>query len=70
MRGLVGIALGRDIMVRSEKHSRKVILVSENHLLGGKFDKKTKQEAVARVQAWRGVMSYLRGGYGVEEVYE
>lgn len=70
MRGLVGIALGRDIMVRSEKHSRKVILVSENHLFGGKFDKKTKQEAVARVQAWRGVMSYLRGGCGVEEVYE
>lgn len=50
---MVGRALGREVMIRSEKHSRKAILVSENRLLEGKFDKKTKKEAVARVQAGR-----------------
>lgn len=49
---MVSPALGRE-MIRSEKHSRKVLLVSENRLLGEKFDKKTKKEAVARVQARR-----------------
>lgn len=52
MGGLVGPALGRE-RIRSEKHSRKVVLVSENRLLEEKFDKKTKKEAVARVQARR-----------------
>lgn len=54
MGGLVDPALGRE-KIRSEKHSRKVVLVSENRLLEEKFDidKKTKKEAVARVQARR-----------------
>lgn len=52
MGGLVDLALGRE-MIRSEKHSRKVVLVSENRLLEEKFDKKTKKEAVAGVQARR-----------------
>lgn len=51
MGGLVDPALGREI--RSEKHSRNVVLVSENRLLEEKFDKKTKKEAVAGVQARR-----------------
>lgn len=52
MGGLVDPALARE-MIRSEKHSRKVVLVSENRLLEKKFDKKTKKEAVARVQTRR-----------------
>lgn len=50
---MVGPALGRE-MIRSEKPSRKVVLVSENRLMEEKFDKKTQKEAVARVQARRG----------------